>query len=65
MNINMNLKKKKTRLCSCKLKGGTGEYTTTQAKWEKCTLKRNKKNHRRNINHNNETFDRFFNKLQQ
>lgn len=65
MNINMIFFPPFKRLCSAKPKDGTGEYTRTQEKWGKRTLKRHKKNHRRNINHNNETFDCFFNKLQQ
>lgn len=62
MNINMN---EKNPLCSTELKGGTGEFTTTQEELGKSTVKLKQKKNYKSTNHNNETCDRFFNKIQQ
>lgn len=61
MNINMN----KKRTLFCQTQGWHWRIHNNTSKVEKMHTEAKKKNCKKNTNHNNETSDRFFHKIQQ
>lgn len=66
MNININFERKKKGTLLCQTQGEALENTQQyKQSGGKCTLKLDKKQHKKNKNHNSGTSDHFFNKTQQ